>query len=98
MVRGLLPTGMDFGIDGSLYFSDWVEGWGIKNKGRIWKLDVPNEANSLIRQETKKLPSVDFSQRTASQLSQSRNKREFVTLEVKVAFIQMLAEIVRNEN
>lgn len=70
VVKGLLPTGMDFGIDGALYFADWVEGWGIKNKGRIWKLDIPNEANSAIRQETKKLLSADFSKNTEAELSQ----------------------------
>ncbi|MCU0394007.1 MAG: heme-binding protein, partial [Thermoflexibacter sp.] len=70
VVKGLLPTGMDFGIDGALYFSDWVDGWGTKNKGRIWKLDVTNDKNSSIRQETKKLLSADFSKNTEVELSQ----------------------------
>lgn len=69
VVKGLLPTGMDFSPDGSLYFSDWVDGWGTKNKGRIWKLDVPNEVNSAIRQETKKLIAADFSKSTETELS-----------------------------
>jgi putative membrane-bound dehydrogenase-like protein len=70
VVKGLLPTGMDFGPDGALYFSDWVDGWGTKNKGRIWKLDVPNEANSAIRQATKKLITADFGKSSAAELSQ----------------------------
>ena len=69
VVKGLLPTGMDFGPDGALYFSDWVEGWGTKDKGRIWKLDVPGEAKSAIRQETKKLIAADFSKNTEAELS-----------------------------
>jgi len=69
VVKGLLPTGMDFGPDGSLYFSDWVDGWGTKNKGRVWKLDVPGEASSAIRQETKKLIAADFGKNTEAELS-----------------------------
>ncbi|MFC3414619.1 HEAT repeat domain-containing protein [Algoriphagus hitonicola] len=39
IISGVLPTGMDFGPDGKLYFADWVDGWGTKNYGRIWKLE-----------------------------------------------------------
>ena len=42
VAKGLLPTGLDFGPDGALYFADWIDGWGIKENGRLWKLDVPN--------------------------------------------------------
>lgn len=69
VVKGLLPTGMDFGPDGALYFADWIDGWGTKDQGRIWKLDVPGEANSAIRQETKKLIQEDFSPKTEAVLS-----------------------------
>ncbi|MFT5386669.1 MAG: quinoprotein glucose dehydrogenase, partial [Saprospiraceae bacterium] len=51
VAKGLLPTGLDFGPDGALYFGDWIDGWGVKNEGRIWKLDVPGEANSAIRKQ-----------------------------------------------
>ncbi len=40
LMRGVLATGLDFGPDGALYFSDWIEGWGLKQKGRVWKLDL----------------------------------------------------------
>ncbi len=61
VVKGLLPTGLDFGPDGALYFGDWINGWSTKNEGRIWKLDMPEEANSEIRKETKRLIQEDFS-------------------------------------
>lgn len=61
VVKGLLPTGLDFGADGALYFGDWINGWGTKNEGRIWKLDMPGEKDSDIRKETKRLVQEDFS-------------------------------------
>ena len=39
IVKGLLPTGIDFGPDGSMYFGDWDLGWNTNNKGRIWKIE-----------------------------------------------------------
>jgi quinoprotein glucose dehydrogenase len=36
---GLQATDVDFGPDGSLYVSDWVEGWNTTGKGRIYRLD-----------------------------------------------------------
>ena len=60
VVSGLLPTGMDFGADGALYFADWVNGWEPKEAGRIWKLDVPGGAGSAIRQETQRLLNIDM--------------------------------------
>ena len=33
IASGVLPTGMDFGPDGALYFADWIDGWGTK---KLW--------------------------------------------------------------
>ncbi len=60
VASGLLPTGLDFGPDGALYFGDWIDGWGVKEEGRIWKLDVPNGAASQLRQDTKEILQKDF--------------------------------------
>ncbi len=35
---GVLATDVDFGPDGAMYVSDWVHGWGLTGKGRLWKL------------------------------------------------------------
>lgn len=61
IAKGLLPTGIEFGPDGAMYFGDWVKGWGVKNEGRIWKLDVPGGAESAVRREVKDLIQTDFS-------------------------------------
>lgn len=56
LVSGILPTGMQFGPDGALYATDWLTGWGPKNAGRVWKIDVTEAENDLSseREETKK--------------------------------------------
>ena len=62
MLSGVLPTGLEFGPDGALYLADWVNGWGSKNYGRVWKLDVDSENNDLQEQRdaTKKLMVHDY--------------------------------------
>lgn len=57
ILTGVLPTGIDFGPDGALYLADWVNGWGSKNFGRVWKLDVTENNNDLEKErlETQKL-------------------------------------------
>lgn len=69
VVKGVLPTGIDFGSDGALYFSDWIDGWGLKNEGRIWKVDVPNGPEQAIRKETKELLTSDFSSKEDEELA-----------------------------
>ncbi len=44
-----LATDVDFGPDGALYFSDWVEGWDMPNKGRIYRvLDPKKQADPRV--------------------------------------------------
>jgi len=69
IVSGLLPTGLDWSPDGALYFGDWIDGWGVKEEGRIWKLDVTNGSNSAIRQETKVLIQANFKDKTEEELA-----------------------------
>ena len=69
VVSGVLPTGIDFGSDGALYFADWIDGWGLKNEGRIWKVDVPNGPDQAIRQETQELLTSDFSSKEDNELA-----------------------------
>ncbi|MEM9921788.1 MAG: HEAT repeat domain-containing protein [Bacteroidota bacterium] len=68
IVKGLLPTGLDFGPDGALYFGDWIDGWRTKGQGRIWKLDMASENLSAIRQQTKALMTADFSKKSPEEL------------------------------
>jgi putative membrane-bound dehydrogenase-like protein len=70
VVQGILATGLDIGPDGGLYIADWIEGWDPKSKGRIWRVDAPAEAESQIRQETKRLLAEDFGPHDNNELSQ----------------------------
>lgn len=71
--RGVLATGLDFGPDGALYMSDWIEGWGLKQKGRVWKLDTPDTAGNAIRTETKALLGADLRKETTETLVELLN-------------------------
>ncbi len=62
MLSGVLPTGIEFGPDGALYLADWINGWGSKNYGRVWKLDVDDKNDDLEkkRQKTQDLMTHDY--------------------------------------
>ena len=70
IMSGVLPTGLRFGPDGALYFSDWISGWGTKNYGRVWKMDVTQEKNDLEaeRKETQRLMTLDYENESTTDL------------------------------
>ena len=45
-VTGILCTDVDFGWDGRMYVSDWVEGWYGNSNGRIFTLHDPRHADA----------------------------------------------------
>ena len=51
----VLPTDVDFGLDGGIYWSDWVEGWNKTGKGRIYHAYNPDLVQSPLVLQTKKL-------------------------------------------
>jgi len=55
LVWGVLATDADFGPDGALYLTDWVQGWNIVGKGRVWRLSEPSVASSALVAETRAL-------------------------------------------
>ncbi|MEM6629658.1 MAG: HEAT repeat domain-containing protein [Bacteroidota bacterium] len=70
VLSNVLATGLSFGPDGALYVADWINGWGTKDRGRIWKLDVPGQAESPIRVETHELIASDFSKKSPEELKE----------------------------
>lgn len=80
VLSGILPTGIKFGPDGALYLADWLNGWGTKDSGRIWKLDVSEDKDDLAqqREETLKLMQAnyeDFSNDELLALFQNTDRR-----------------------
>jgi quinoprotein glucose dehydrogenase len=65
----VLATDCDFGPDGGFYLSDWVEGWGLPNKGRIYKLFDPGKLNDPVVKEVKTLLAAGFAHRSADELA-----------------------------
>lgn len=70
VLGGILPTGLDFGPDGSLYVADWIDGWNTSSYGRIWKLDDKNAAASEERKQTKTLLAADFTKSNEDELGE----------------------------
>lgn len=69
VVGGILPTGIEFGPDGAMYIGDWIDGWGVKKYGRVWKLDTPDGASTAVRQETQALVQESFGSKNKQELS-----------------------------
>jgi quinoprotein glucose dehydrogenase len=67
-VWSVLATDCEFGPDGCFYVSDWVDGWGMPFKGRIYKFhDTTGDRSPAA--EVKKLLADGFSQRPEEELA-----------------------------
>jgi quinoprotein glucose dehydrogenase len=64
----MLPTDVDFGPGGGLYYSDWVAGWEVPGKGRIYHIYDPKALKDPVVEETKKLIADDFAKRAPEDL------------------------------
>jgi quinoprotein glucose dehydrogenase len=65
---GLEATDVDFGPDGALYVSDWVEGWGLTGKGRLYRVFDPGRRGDAALLETKELLSGGVERRSLGEL------------------------------
>ena len=45
-----LPTDVKFGPDGKIYLSDWGDGWLKSNRGRIYTITDPTQADTPLVQ------------------------------------------------
>jgi len=72
VVKGLLPTGLDFGPEGALYIGDWINGWNTKDEGRMWKLDMGAAAGAEmeLRSKVKALLVADYGSMKDQQLAE----------------------------
>ena len=68
-VWSMLATDADFGPDGAFYVSDWVQGWEMTRKGRIYRVvDPSRRADSHVR-EVRSLLGLGMSGRSTDALA-----------------------------
>jgi quinoprotein glucose dehydrogenase len=64
----VLATDVDFGVDGALYLTDWVEGWDKTGKGRIYKVYDPERVRAPVVLEVKSLLAAGMAGRSLEEL------------------------------
>ncbi len=69
LVSGVLPTGMDFGPEGDLFFADWIMGWGTKGYGRMWKMSAKSNEFESLQKEVQGLLKEDFGRKDLNTLT-----------------------------
>ncbi len=70
-IWGILATDVKFGPQGGVYVSDWVEGWGMTGKGRLYRVhDAAVDQDATVI-ETKKLLAEGTSNRSLAELAKS---------------------------
>lgn len=67
-IWNILATDVEFGVDGSLYVLDWVQGWGMTGKGRIYAF-TNKAGQNAAEKETQKLIGAGMEQRSVQELA-----------------------------
>jgi quinoprotein glucose dehydrogenase len=67
-VWGTLATDVAFGTDSAVYISDWVDGWGLTGKGRIWKVTDEKFGTGPAIDDAKKILFDGFEHRKSADL------------------------------
>jgi len=67
LVGGIVPTGLAFAPDGSLFVNDWKDSYDKKTEGRIWVLDIKGKKHPL-REKTHQILTQGFKGKKVSQL------------------------------
>ncbi|MBL9153357.1 MAG: HEAT repeat domain-containing protein [Verrucomicrobiales bacterium] len=66
---GIPLVGLSFGPDGALYGVDWGGGYPLNQKGAVWRIDIPGEADSEIRKDTARRLRADVTAAPAGELT-----------------------------
>jgi quinoprotein glucose dehydrogenase len=68
-IWNILATDVKFGVDGGLYVSDWVEGWDMTGKGRLYRVHDPAVDKDPAVLETKRLIAEGMEKRSLSEVA-----------------------------
>ena len=104
-VWGMLATDVKFGVDGGVYVSDWVQGWEMTGKGRIYRVHDPVIDKDPIVLQTKKLLAEGMEKRSLNELARLlahrdlrvRQEAQFALAEKGEAAIKTLASVARKD-
>ncbi len=104
-IGSILATDCDFGPDGGFYVSDWVQGWGLTGKGRIYRFADAEAAKKPAVAEVKKLLAEGFERRPDAELVQLlghadlrvRQEAQFALADRGTASIPLLAKVAKEE-
>lgn len=70
LIWNILATDAEFGPDGSLWVSDWVNGWNGEGKGRVYRFSMPGGSRTDAAKEVQRLLGEGFSRLPNEQLGQ----------------------------
>ena len=101
IISEILATDVNFGVEGGLYVSDWVEGWAKCGKGRIYRLFDPENVKTALVRETKKLLAEGMDKRPGNELAgllahadmRVRQNAQFALADRGVESIQILTGV-----
>lgn len=62
-VSNILPTDVDFGPQGGMYYTEWTAGWDLPGKGRIYRIGEPQSLSEPVVAQVRQLLAEDFSKR-----------------------------------
>ena len=104
-IWSVLATDCDFGPDGGFYISDWVEGWGMPGKGRIYRFADAEAAKTPAVAEVKKLLAEGFARRSGAELTRLlghadlrvRQEAQFALADRGADSIPLLAKAAKEE-
>jgi quinoprotein glucose dehydrogenase len=68
-VKGVLCTDVDMGWDGGVYVTDWVQGWGSTETGRIWRIAHDEHAADPVIGEVAALVRGGFDSHSSEELA-----------------------------
>lgn len=84
----ILATDCDFGPDGAFYVSDWVDGWGLTGKGRIYKVSDPEAMKNPAVREARQLLEAKLESRQAKDLVRFlKHPHRGVRMEAEMALV-----------
>ncbi|MFO1063996.1 MAG: PVC-type heme-binding CxxCH protein [Pirellulales bacterium] len=69
LIWNMLATDAEFGPDGALWVTDWVDGWVGEGKGRVYRFFEPESQKQAVVAETQQLLKDGFKQHSGARLA-----------------------------